>query len=122
MKKKGVTLIDYGLATVLMAPTLLGAQIGATLLTIFPPMILTILLTVTLFTLSILLSTTATFIFNWSEVHPEKPHVNVIDYGLTSIMMPTTLAGAQIGSLILIAFPSLWIQIALTIMLALLCW
>lgn len=58
---------------------------------------------------SILLSTTATFSFNFNESHPDKPNVNVIDYGLTSIMMPTTLAGAQLGSLILIAFPSLWI-------------
>ena len=35
-------------------------------------------------------------------------------------MMPTTLAGAQIGAFILVIFPSLYIQIALTITLIIL--
>lgn len=44
----------------------------------------------------------------------------IIDYDLVAIMMPTTLAGAQIGSLILVAFPSVTILATLTIILALL--
>ena len=43
--------------------------------------------------------------------------MNVLDYGLASIMMPTTLAGSQIGGYILLLFPSLYIQIALTLLL-----
>ena len=67
---------------------------------------------------SIFVCTTARFIFNFNDRHPEKPDVTVIDYGLTTIMMPTTLAGSQIGALILITFPSLYIQVMLTLMLA----
>lgn len=37
-------------------------------------------------------------------------------------MMPTTLAGSQIGGYILIMFPALYIQIALTLLLAFLTW
>mmetsp|Transcript_18380 Transcript_18380/g.25456 ORF Transcript_18380/g.25456 Transcript_18380/m.25456 type:complete len:108 (+) Transcript_18380:284-607(+) len=66
---------------------------------------------------TILLGTVARFIFNFSEKHPEKPNVCSIDYSMTNIMMPTTLAGAQIGSFILISFPALIIQIILTLML-----
>ena len=43
--------------------------------------------------------------------------MNVLDYGLASIMMPTTLAGSQIGGYILLLFPALYIQIALTLLL-----
>ena len=56
---------------------------------------------------SIFLTTLARFIMNFREKHPEKGNVVVIDYDLVAIMMPTTLAGAQIGALILITFPSL---------------
>ena len=43
--------------------------------------------------------------------------MNVLDYGLASIMMPTTLAGSQIGGYVLELFPSLYIQILLTLLL-----
>ena len=48
--------------------------------------------------------------------------MNVLDYGLASIMMPTTLAGSQIGGYILLIFPSLYIQVMLTLLLAFLTW
>ena len=51
-------------------------------------------------------------------MNPEKPGMNVLDYGLASIMMPTTLAGSQIGGYILIVSPDLYIQILLTLLLA----
>ena len=44
--------------------------------------------------------------------------MNVLDYSLASIMMPTTLAGSQIGGYVLKGFPALYIQIALTLLLA----
>ena len=57
---------------------------------------------------------------NFRERHPEKENVVVIDYDLVAIMMPTTLAGAQIGAIILITFPSIIILVMLTLLLALL--
>ena len=54
---------------------------------------------------------------NFRQRHPEKANVVVIDYDLVAIMMPTTLAGAQFGSMILIFFPSFIICIILTLML-----
>lgn len=66
---------------------------------------------------SILICTTMRFFYNFRTKHPEKTHMNVLDYGLASIMMPTTLAGSQIGGYILLMFPSLYIQIALTLLL-----
>ena len=44
--------------------------------------------------------------------------MNVLDYGLASIMISTTLAGSQIGGYILLIFPSVFIQSFLTILLA----
>ena len=44
--------------------------------------------------------------------------MNVLDYGLASIMISTTLAGSQIGGYILLIFPSIFIQIFLTLLLA----
>jgi uncharacterized membrane protein YfcA len=67
---------------------------------------------------SILLSTTSSFIVNWKEKHPEKPFVHVIDYGLVSVMLPTTLAGSQIGAFFLVTFPDVFIHISLTVILA----
>lgn len=67
---------------------------------------------------SIFLTTLARFIMNFRERHPEKANVVVIDYDLVAIMMPTTLAGAQIGAFVLVTFPSLVIQVVLTITLA----
>ena len=69
---------------------------------------------------SIFMTTLARFVMNFKLPHPEKKHSVVIDYNLVTIMMPTTLAGAQIGAFILVIFPSLYIQIALTITLIIL--
>lgn len=69
---------------------------------------------------SIFLTTLARFIMNFKERHPEKDNVVVIDYDLVAIMMPTNLAGAQIGALILVTFPSSVILTILTITLGLL--
>lgn len=66
---------------------------------------------------SIFATTVARFAVNFKERHPDKDNATVIDYDLVTIMMPTTLAGAQIGALILVVFPSLFIQIILTLML-----
>ena len=64
---------------------------------------------------SIFLTTFARFIMNFKEKHPDKANVVVIDYDLVAIMMPTNLAGAQFGALILVVFPSVIIQIMLTL-------
>jgi uncharacterized membrane protein YfcA len=53
-------------------------------------------------------------------MHPEKPGVILVDYTLATIMMPTTLAGSQIGSFILKSFPALYINIMLTTLLSVL--
>ena len=45
-------------------------------------------------TFSILVCSTMRYIYNLRTPHPEKPNVNLLDYGLASIMMPLTLAGA----------------------------
>lgn len=58
---------------------------------------------------SILVCTTMRFFYNFRTRNPDKPTMNVLDYGLASIMMPTTLAGSQIGGYILLMFPSLYI-------------
>jgi len=75
---------------------------------------------VALSSFSIFLTTLATFFLNFREKHPEKNNVVVIDYDLVAIMMPTTLAGAQIGAIMLVTFPSVIILALLTIMNALL--
>jgi len=67
---------------------------------------------------SILVCTTMRFFYNFATKHPQKKHMNVLDYSLASIMMPTTLAGSQIGGFILLIFPALYINIALTLLLA----
>ena len=67
---------------------------------------------------SILVCTTMRFLYNFRARHPERPYVNVLDYGLASIMMPTTLAGSEIGGYILLIFPAIYIQGALTLLLA----
>ena len=56
---------------------------------------------------AIFITTLATFIINFRKKHPEKPNVVIIDYSVVTIMMPCTLAGSQIGGLILVLFPSL---------------
>ena len=70
--------------------------------------------------LSILVCTMMRFFYNFKTMHPEKKGVILIDYSLVTIMMPTTIAGSQFGSVILKIFPAIFIQVALTILLALL--
>ena len=53
------------------------------------------------------LATASSFIANFKQRHPEKSHSVLLDYGVTSIMMPTTLAGAQIGSYLLVILPTI---------------
>ena len=67
---------------------------------------------------TIFLTTFLRFFMHFRERHPEKANSTVIDYDLVAIMMPTTLAGAQIGALILVVSPSLIIAIVLTLMMA----
>ena len=43
---------------------------------------------------SILVCTTFRFFYNFNTRNPEKPQMNVLDYGLASIMISTTLAGS----------------------------
>ena len=70
--------------------------------------------------LSILVCTMMRFFYNYKTMHPEKKGVILVDYSLVTIMMPTTIAGSQFGSVILKIFPAIFIQLALTILLALL--
>lgn len=56
---------------------------------------------------NIAITTMTRFIINFDKKHPEKPNVAVVDYNIATIMMPTCLAGAQIGSFILVTFPAL---------------
>lgn len=56
---------------------------------------------------SILVCTTMRYFYNFGTRHPLKKHMNVLDYSLATIMMPTTLAGSQIGGYVLKSFPSL---------------
>ena len=67
---------------------------------------------------SILVCTTMRFFYNFNTKHPLKKHMNVLDYSLATIMMPTTLAGSQIGGYVLKSFPALIIQCLLTLLLA----
>lgn len=69
-------------------------------------------------TFSILVCSTMRYVYNLNTPHPEKPNVNLLDYGLASIMMPLTLAGAQFGGIVLHIFPESVIQIMLFMLLA----
>lgn len=71
---------------------------------------------------SILVCSTSRYLFNLNTPHPEKPNVNLLDYGLASIMMPLTLAGAQFGGIVLDIFPESAIQIMLFCLLLFLTW
>lgn len=47
-------------------------------------------------------------------MNPQKPNVVLVDYSLATIMMPTTLAGSQIGTqMVLNTFPPVIIQVML---------
>ena len=70
--------------------------------------------------LSILVCTTMRFFYNFKTMHPEKKNVILVDYSLVTIMMPTTIAGSQFGSVILKVFPAIFIQVSLTLLLGLL--
>jgi len=43
---------------------------------------------------SILICTGMRLAYSFRVKHPQKPFMNVLDYSLASIMMPTTLAGS----------------------------
>lgn len=68
----------------------------------------------------IFITSLATFFLNFRSKHPEKPNMVLIDYNIVTIMMGTTLAGSQIGAIILVVFPALIIQILLLITLVIL--
>jgi hypothetical protein len=59
--------------------------------------------------INIALTTLTRFILNWHRKHPEKPNVAIIDYNIVTIMMPTCLAGAQIGAFMLVTLPAFFI-------------
>ena len=46
-------------------------------------------------------------IYTWRTRDPEKPNRIVTDYGLAVLMMPTSLAGSQIGSIVLHSCPAI---------------
>lgn len=71
---------------------------------------------------TILICTIMRFMYNFKSKNPEKPTMILLDYSLASVMMPTTLAGSQFGSFFFMIFPSLYIQVLLTILLGLLGW
>ena len=62
-------------------------------------------------------ATIASFIANFRVKHPEKKGTVLYDYGVICVVMPTTLAGAQIGSFLLVVMPAVIIQICLTTLL-----
>jgi uncharacterized membrane protein YfcA len=55
------------------------------------------------------ISTLGAFFFNFRLRHPDKPQCVLVDYGLACLMMPTTLAGAQIGAMMLSIFPNVYL-------------
>ncbi len=48
--------------------------------------------------LTIVMSAGTKYLYYWRQRNPNKMGVVVVDYGLATIMMPTTLAGSQIGT------------------------
>ena len=62
-------------------------------------------------------ATIASFIANFRVKHPDKKGTVLYDYGVICVVMPTTLAGAQIGSFLLVVMPAVIIQICLTTLL-----
>jgi uncharacterized membrane protein YfcA len=71
---------------------------------------------------TILVCTVMRYLYNFNDMNPEKPNVVLVDYSLAVIMMPTTLAGSQIGTMVLNSFPPVVIQGTLTLVLAFLCY
>jgi len=68
----------------------------------------------------ILICTLCRTVYTFKARNPDKPNQVVVDYSLAVIMMPTTLAGSQIGVLILHVSPDFIILTLLTITSALL--
>jgi uncharacterized membrane protein YfcA len=65
---------------------------------------------------SILICSIARFIYNISQMHPEKKAVS-IDYGLAIVMLPTVMMGSFIGVIMNAMLPELVLQICLTLLL-----
>lgn len=65
---------------------------------------------------SILACSTMRFFYNFNTKNPKQKNMAVIDYGLASIMMPTTIAGSFIGGYFLLVFPAIYIHIALVVL------
>lgn len=68
----------------------------------------------------ILFCTISRTIYTFKARNPDKPGTVVTDYSLAVIMMPTTLAGSQLGVFVLNSSPAIVIQTLLTITMALL--
>jgi uncharacterized membrane protein YfcA len=68
----------------------------------------------------ILCCTIARIIYTWKTMDPEKPNVIATYYCICVVMLPTSLAGSQIGGYFLKAFPAIAIQFVLFIVLVLL--
>lgn len=64
---------------------------------------------VALSSFSILINSIMRYGYNWKSKNPSqaKPGMVLIDYSLATVMSPTTLAGSQIGGLMLKTFPAL---------------
>lgn len=71
----------------------------------------------------ITISAFAKYLMLLRQKQQDKPYAVVVDYSLTSVMIGTTIAGAQLGSkLVLTSFPPLLIQIGLEVLIISLCW
>lgn len=68
----------------------------------------------------ILICTLGRTAYTYKARNPDKPNQVVVDYSLAVIMMPTTLAGSQIGVFVLHVSPAVIIQSLLTITMGLL--
>ena len=68
---------------------------------------------------SIMWCSISRFIYNRNKKHPEKDAV-CMDYGIATVMLPTVLMGSLIGVLLNVSFPSIILQIVLTIIMFLL--
>lgn len=65
---------------------------------------------------SILWCSITRYVLNIYKVHPEKEAV-CIDYGVSTVMLPTVLIGSLIGVFINVSFPEVILQIMLTLLL-----
>ena len=66
---------------------------------------------------AIMVSTLASFFYNFNDRNPDKPNATCIDYGLTNVMMPLTLLGSLIGAYFYVSFPDLVLLVILTLLL-----